>query len=137
MPKYKQENLGLFESGEDAEDEHLWKSIQSSTEPKPRLNNPKQGGAKRGKNLYVKVPLWWIEEAAQAMGSPRTLVAIWLLHLQWKARSMTFPVPNGRLGKRGVDKQVKRRVLADLEAGGLITVARSHGKTPIVTLVCL
>jgi hypothetical protein len=50
---------------------------------------------------------------------------------------MTFPVPNGRLGKRGVDRRVKRKALAGLEAAGLITVERRRGKTPIVTLVVL
>jgi hypothetical protein len=84
---------------------------------------------------YVKVPLWWAEHTALAVQSPTMFVCVWLLHLSWKAKSVTFPVPNGRLKKRGVDRRVKRRVLARLEAVGLITVKRRHGKTPIVTLV--
>jgi len=84
---------------------------------------------------YVKVPLWWAEHAAEATRSPRFMLLIWLLRLSWEARSNTFPLPNGRLEKRGVDRQAKRRALVILERAGLITVKRRHGKTPIVTLV--
>jgi hypothetical protein len=92
--------------------------------------------AKR-KNTFVKVPLWWIEQATHATRSPRAFVCIWLLHLAWKYRSMSFPLPNDLLGKRGIDRRIKRRALANLEAAGLITVDRRHGKTPTVTLVVL
>jgi hypothetical protein len=37
----------------------------------------------------------------------------------------------------GVSREIKRRVLRDLERGGLITVERPIRKTPIVTLVGL
>ena len=67
--------------------------------------------AKRN-DTFVKVPLWWIEQA-------------------------TFPLPNGRLTKQGADRRAKRRALANLEAAGLITVERKDGKTPVVTLLCL
>jgi hypothetical protein len=89
------------------------------------------------KDVFVKVPLWWIEQATRATRSPQALVCIWLLHLAWQAKSMTFPLPNDRLAKRGADRQVKRRALANLEKAGLITVDRRSGKTPKVTLVCL
>ena len=89
------------------------------------------------KDTFVKVPLWWIEQATRATRTPRAFVCIWLLHLSWRARSTTFPRPNDRLGKRGVDRQAKRRTLLALEAAGLITVERRHGKTPVVTLVVL
>jgi len=92
--------------------------------------------AKR-KDAFVKVPLWWIEQATRATMSPQAFVCIWLLHLAWKARSMTFPLPNGRLTKQGADRRAKRRALANLEAAGLITVERKDGKTPVVTLLCL
>jgi hypothetical protein len=84
---------------------------------------------------YVKVPLWWLEHVTKASRSPRLMFLVWLLRLSWEARSNTFPVPNGRLKARGVDRRVKRRALADLETAGVITVLRRHGKTPLVTLV--
>jgi hypothetical protein len=64
---------------------------------------------------FVKVPLWWIEETARLTKSPTTLVLIELLRLHWKTKSLTFPLPNGRLQRLGVSRDVKRRVLRDLE----------------------
>jgi hypothetical protein len=86
---------------------------------------------------FVKVPLWWVVEAAKATHTPATVVCIELLHTSWKVKSQTFPLPNGRLKKMGVSREVKRYVLRDLEAAGLITVERRSHKTPIVTLVIL
>ena len=86
---------------------------------------------------FVKVPLWWIQQAATTTKSSTTLVCIELLHRSWKAKSPTFPLPNGNLRKLGVSREIKRRVLRDLEKGGLITVERPTRKTPIVTLVGL
>jgi hypothetical protein len=86
---------------------------------------------------FVKVPLWWITTAADATGSPAVLVLIELLRLQWKTRRMSFPVPNARLKNLGVSREVKRRVLRDLQRAGLITVDRRTRKSPIVTLVSL
>ena len=56
--------------------------------------------AKR-KDAFVKVPLWWIEQATRATKSPQAFVCVWLLHLAWKAGSMTFPLPNGQVDKAG------------------------------------
>jgi len=86
---------------------------------------------------FVKVPLWWITAAANATGSPAVLVLIELLRLQWKTRRMSFPVPNARLKNLGVSREVKRRVLRDLQRAGLITVDQRTRKSPIVTLVSL
>ena len=47
--------------------------------------------AKR-KDAFVKVPLWWIEQATRATKSPQAFVCVWLLHLAWKAGNMTFPL---------------------------------------------
>ena len=88
-------------------------------------------------STFVKVPLWWIEQVARSTRSPQVFVAIWLLHLSWKAGSLTFPLPNGRLAEYGVDRQAKRRALTNLEEAGLVTVDRRDRKTLIVTLVCL
>ena len=86
---------------------------------------------------FVKVPIWWMTEATRLTRTPAALGCIHLLLASWKARSLTFPFPNARLKKGGVSREVKRRVLRDLEAGGLIKVERRSGKTPIVTLVVL
>jgi len=93
--------------------------------------------AARKKDAFVKVPLWWAVSAAEATRDPAALVWIYLLHASWKEKSMTVPLPNGWLGRCGVSRDVKRRVLRDLEATGLITVERRGCKSPIVTLVTL
>ena len=90
---------------------------------------------KRKRDAFVKVPLWWIEQAACATRSPRMFAAIWLLYLSWEANSLTVTLPNARLAERGVDRQAKRRALAYLEKAGLIMVERPPGKSPKVTLV--
>ena len=61
---------------------------------------------------FVKVPLWWAEAAAKATRMPGMLVLVELLHRSWKAKSLTFPLPNGRLAKHGVSREIKRRVAA-------------------------
>jgi len=90
---------------------------------------------KRKIEPLVKVPLWWIAAAAKAARSPATVVCVELLHAAWKAKSLSFSLPNGRLEKLGVSRDVKRRVLRDLELGGLIRVERLPRRTPVVTLL--
>jgi hypothetical protein len=87
--------------------------------------------------VFVKVPLWWITAVAKATRSPKTLVLVELLYASWKARSSTFSLANVRLAKLGISREIKRRVLRDLERDGLITVERRPSKSPIVTLVWL
>ena len=55
------------------------------------------------KDAFVQVPLRWFEAATRATRSPQAFVSVWLLHLAWKAKSPTFPVPNGQLDQRGVE----------------------------------
>ena len=89
------------------------------------------------KDLFVQVPLWWIEQATKATRSPQAFVCVWLLHLAWQSKSASFPLPNDRLAKRGADRQAKRRALANLEKAGLISIERRLGKAPIVTMLYL
>jgi hypothetical protein len=84
---------------------------------------------------FVKVPLSWIAAAAKHARSPATLVMVELLRASWKARSSRFSIPNVRLAKLGVSREIKRRVIRDLEGGGLLTVERRPSKSPIITLI--
>jgi hypothetical protein len=68
---------------------------------------------------------------------PAMAMLIEMLRICWKTQSKTFPLPNGRLAKLGVTRNVKRRVLADLERAGMIRVERPARKSPFVTLVSL
>jgi hypothetical protein len=92
---------------------------------------------KRAKEAFVRVPLWWMIRATKLTKTPAAMVCIELLYRSWKTKSLTFPLPNARLQKLGVSREVKRRVLRDLERGRLITVERPARKTPIVTLIVL
>jgi len=86
---------------------------------------------------FVQVPLWWIETAAKDIRSPATLVLIELLRARWKTQSSTFPLSNARLRKLGVSRDVKSRVLHDLERRPVILVERSKGRAVRVTLIGL
>jgi hypothetical protein len=118
---------------EDDGDERMFAEVQrgagKAVAPKRR--------SKARKETFVKVPLWWFEEATRATRSPQAFVAVWLLHLAWKAGSPTFKLSNDKLAERGAERRAKRRALANLEAAGLITVERRHGKAPVVTLEVL
>ena len=91
----------------------------------------------RSTEPFVKVPLWWIAAAAKATKSPRTLVLTELLYSAWKTKRSTFPLPNASLARLGVSREVKRKVLRDLERAGLIVVDRPDRKTVVVTLCVL
>jgi hypothetical protein len=88
-------------------------------------------------DAFVKLPLWWAEAVAKAARSPALVVAVELLRLRWKTGRSTFPLPNARLRKKGVSREVKLRVLRDLERAGLVTVEWPPRKAPVVTLVLL
>jgi hypothetical protein len=92
---------------------------------------------RKASDKFVKVPLWWAEQAARATRTPKAMVWIWLLYLAWSQHTKTFRLPNERLGVRGVSPDVKTRALRELEAAGLIRVERNRGKSPCVTLLYL
>jgi hypothetical protein len=96
-----------------------------------------QKSFKKTKDKFVKVPLWWAEQAMQVTRSPKAMVCIWLLHLSWDQGTRTFRLPNERLKVRGVSRFAKSRALQELEAAGLIRVTRERGKSPEVTLLYL
>jgi hypothetical protein len=93
--------------------------------------------ARSSHDKFVKVPLWWAEQAARATRTPKAMVCIWLLYLSWTNHSCTFRLPNERLRVRGASRFTKARVLRELEAAGLIRVTRARGKSPVVTLLFL
>jgi hypothetical protein len=90
---------------QDDEDEKLFAAIQHAAANLP----PRPRGKKAGKDTFVKVPLWWFERVAHAVQSPQqAFVAVWLLHLSWKAKSKTFPVPNGQLEQSNAAPNARR-----------------------------
>src|SRR6516225_9525368 len=109
---------------DDDDDEAEFQRIQRAVSV-----HPSRVKARRRPDQFVQVPLWWAEQAAHATGTPKAFVWVWLLHLAWKAKSNTFPLPNGQLRAHGVHRDTKGLALRNLEAAGLIKVAREGCKT--------
>ena len=109
-------------------DEKLFPEMQ-------RRQDSQMKGSKR--EPFAMVPLWWARAASKATRTSRAFVWVWLVHLAWKAKSLTFAVPNGQLERYGISRYTKGRTLRDLELAGLIMIERRIRKTPIVTLLCL
>ncbi len=93
--------------------------------------------APKTKDPFVKVPLWWAVQAAQATKSPKAMVWLWLLHRVWKGRTKTVVMANVKLKTWGVTRLQKYRALRELEAAGLVTVDWRLRKSPVVTLLHL
>ena len=89
---------------------------------------------KKRKERFAKVPLWWMEQAMRASGSPAGYLCAWLLFLAWKTGNKTVSLPNQQLRHAGVGRDTKLRHLAKWEAAGLLKVERRRGKTVVVTL---
>jgi hypothetical protein len=119
------------EDEDDEEDERIFRQLQR----KPGARSAVKPTTRRRQDLFVKIPLWWAQAAAKASHMPGFIVCVELLHRSWKAKSLTFSLPNGRLKNDGASREVKRRILRELESAGLISVIRRHGKSPIVTLL--
>ncbi len=85
---------------------------------------------------FTAIPLVWATNMAKAAGIPGAAVLVLLHYMAWKARSPTFQLSNALLTKYGIDRKVKYRVLAHLEAAGQIKIERrGPKKAPVVTLL--
>jgi hypothetical protein len=102
----------------------------------PRTPSTKTQQARKHQQ-FVKVPLQWAAEAAEATGTRGAMVWILLLHMAWKTKSTTFPLSNVMLARYGVSREMKRRVLEKLEASGQIKIERRWKHNPIVTLLTI
>jgi hypothetical protein len=101
------------------------------------LEPPKsaRGPRRATREPFAKVYLDGAAAVAKALGSPIVLIAPLLIHLAWRTKSATFPLPNKVLTKYGVDRHAKYRVLRRLEKAGIIDVRNDPGKTTVVTLL--
>jgi hypothetical protein len=125
----KQDNSGehLYGRWDDA-DEREYQAMRVACLPSPQR-------LKKKRERFVRVPIWWAEQACKATRTPKALVCIWLLYLSWKTGSPTFALPNGELRKMGISRETKRRALAALERAGLLKVDRVTRKSVVVTLL--
>ena len=61
------------------------------------------------------------------------LVVVYMLHIAQTTKSLSFPFPSTWLRERGVSREIERRVLRQLEVGGVISV--EWCRPPIVTMI--
>lgn len=83
---------------------------------------------------YVQLPVAAAIAACRAMDQPKALVLIYVLHLHFKTKRKTFPVPNVWLQGHCVGRWHKTRALAELAAASLITVEWRQQRSPLVTI---
>jgi hypothetical protein len=119
---------------DDDEDDEL-EFLAQQRSAGPPVSDKTRTCARKTVDQFAMVPIWWVEQAAKATNTPRTLMLVWLLYLAWKTGSNTFPLTNVQL--RGVHRNTKYKMLQELEAARLIQVRREGKKAPVVTLLYL
>jgi hypothetical protein len=83
---------------------------------------------------FVMVPMAWVERLAPQRSEAAWVVAVWLLHLEWKNAGQPVVLGNVALRDLGVGPEGKKSGLAILEGLGLVSVRRRPGCAPRVTL---
>jgi hypothetical protein len=83
---------------------------------------------------FVQVPLPLVAEFAAATNTRKAMVWLSLLYAAWEAKYRPFTFSQDKLvGK--CSRQLKRRVLSELEKAGWIRVEQKNGRAPVVTLL--
>jgi hypothetical protein len=90
----------------------------------------KEKEARKGKR-FIKLPLVWHEHMDEMSAKTQT-VARHILQLHFENHRRAFPLPNGPLLAKGVNRETKSWALAELERVGLIEVERRPKKSPII-----
>jgi hypothetical protein len=83
---------------------------------------------------WVTCPMWWARGVLAVAQSPQQMMVGLLLyrHIQ---TDRFVPIPTRLFETLGIQRQSKYRMLARLEAAGLIKVERGNGRTLRVRLV--
>jgi hypothetical protein len=89
---------------------------------------------RKRRGTFAQVPMWWYEKLAKPAPISRytCLVAIYLLHLNWKNDGKPFKLASGMLAYDGISPDAKLRALKDLEQRGLITIEWRGKRSPII-----
>ena len=99
---------------------------------------PERKVKRKGQKGFLSGPvqLDWLIVAAQLPGKAFHVgIVIW--YRSGLLKTKTIPLTSNTLSRFGIDRHAKRRALEALEGASLITVERSHGKNPIVTILDL
>jgi hypothetical protein len=94
--------------------------------PGPRVRRHRNGA-------FVTMGREQVVAIAKALDSPRLTVAWMVLYEHWANKGKPFPMSNIKLTACGVDRWVKARALANLEAAGLISIGRKPGRAPMIS----
>jgi hypothetical protein len=63
------------------------------------------------------------------------MVWILLMYEAWRAKGKSFTLSNIKLARYGINREMKRQALAELEAAGLITVTQQGRQSPSIKMV--
>ena len=101
----------------------------------PRTSPPgTPNGRRKGRFLKGPVPLDWLEAAA-GCGGKAVAVAVLLWYRRGVTRSPEVNVGRSLRNLFAISPQSFRRAVASLECAGLVTVERSVGRSPRITLL--
>jgi hypothetical protein len=84
---------------------------------------------------FAPVRLEWAAKVAKRTRSPAFAVKVALAYMAWKAGGPAFPLTNTLLDRLGVNRENKRRALANLEKNGIVQLERRGRRAPIVTML--
>ena len=84
---------------------------------------------------FALVPLARAAEVTKCTKTQGAMVWIVLAYLAWKNKSPTVTLSNETMRQYGVNRHVKYRALATLEAAGIVTIKWRNKQSPIVTLI--
>jgi hypothetical protein len=89
---------------------------------------------KKRENIFIRTPFIWWEKLSGYQGQTLA-VALYIIHLDWKAQGRPVKLANGALDSYGIGRRTKWRALTELERLGLISVERRVGKSPIIRIL--
>jgi hypothetical protein len=93
-----------------------------------RLEKEKEA---RKKKRFVKLYLVW-DDYLNGLGVKAQIVARHILRLHFENHGKPFILTNSPLLAKGVDREMKRLAVAQLERDGMIEVTRRPNRNPII-----
>jgi hypothetical protein len=115
-----------FDDG-DPFDDPLWKEAERTAQA------AKAGVANLSAN-YIVCPVSWLEQVLPLARSAGQLAAALLLYRRLR-RDKAVPVSNAEFEEFGIGRDVKYRILVELERAGLVAIERATGRSVAVRLL--
>ena len=89
---------------------------------------------KKKRETFIRTPFSWWEKLSEHQGQTLA-VALYIIHLDWKAQGRPVKLTNGALNSYGISRRAKWRALAELERLDLISIERRPRKSPIIRIL--